>query len=180
MTKEYDDVRLKSKGVYFMYPIPPYFSNPSNQEAYLYSNPFQDEIYNFAVHDVRQFGGPPSFPPPGQGPAFGPPSFPPPGQGPAAGPPPFAPPGQGPAAGPPTAPPPSFVPQQQVEAFAVDPGGIARCLFRYTYVWLRGFQQFWFYPTFVGRNSVSGYRWTGFRWVYFGISLRQIRSFTCY
>ncbi|MED4531347.1 hypothetical protein [Metabacillus fastidiosus] len=82
-------------------------------------------------------------------------------------------------AGPPTAPPPSFVPQQQVEAYAVDPGGIARCLFRYTYVWLRGFEQFWFYPTFVGRNSVSGYRWTGHRWVYYGIDLRQIQSFTC-
>jgi hypothetical protein len=89
-------------------------------------------------------------------------------------------PGQGQAAGPPTSPPPSFVPPQQVEAYAVDPGGIARCLFRYTYVWLRGFEQFWFYPTFVGRNSVSGYRWTGFRWVYFGIDLRQIQSFTCY
>ena len=82
--------------------------------------------------------------------------------------------------GPPTSPPPSFVPPQQVEAYAVDPGGIARCVFSYTYVWLRGFEQFWFYPTFVGRNSVSGYRWTGYRWVYFGIDLRQIQSFTCY
>ena len=80
-------------------------------------------------------------------------------------------------AGAPTSPPPSFVPPQQVEAYAVDPGGIARCLFRYTYVWLRGFEQFWFYPTFVGRNSVSRYRWTGFRWVYFGIDLRQIQLF---
>jgi hypothetical protein len=96
------------------------------------------------------------------------------------GPPQFPPPGQGPSFGPPTSPPPTFVPQQQVEAYAVDPGGIARCLFRYTYVWLRGFEQFWFFPTFVGRNSVSGYRWTGFRWVYFGIDLRQIQSFTCY
>jgi hypothetical protein len=91
----------------------------------------------------------------------------------------FAPPGQGSQAGPPTAPPPSFVPAQ-VETYAVDPGSIARCLFRYTYVWLRGFEQFWFYPTFVGRNSVSGYRWTGYRWVYFGIDLRQIQSFTCF
>lgn len=123
MTKEYDGLRLKSKGVLFMYPS-----------------------------DIR-FGG---FQPP------------------------FAPPGQGPQAGPPTSPPPSFVPQQQVEAYAVDPGGIRRCLFRYTYVWLRGFEQFWFYPTFVGRNSVSGYRWTGFRWVYFGVDLRQIQSFTCF
>jgi hypothetical protein len=88
------------------------------------------------------------------------------------------PPGQGQGGGPPNTPPPSYVPAQ-TQTFAVDPGGIRRCLFRFTYVWLRGFQQFWFYPTFVGRNSVSGYRWTGFRWVYFGISLRQIQSFTC-
>lgn len=129
---------------------PLYYNNPYNQEAYLYSTPFQEENYYPITHDERQF--------------------------------PFAPTGQGPGGGPPTAPPPSFVPTQtqQVETFAVDPGSIARCLFRYTYVWLRGFQQFWFYPTYVGRNSVSGYIWTGFRWVYSGISLRQIQSFICF
>ncbi|WP_019153186.1 hypothetical protein [Robertmurraya massiliosenegalensis] len=96
---------------------------------------------------------------------------------------PFGPPSQGPVGGgPPTFSPPSFVPTQtqQIEAFAVDPGSIRGCLFRFTYVWLRGFQQFWFYPIFVGRNSVAGWRWDGFRWVYFGISLRQIQSFTCF
>jgi hypothetical protein len=155
MTNEYDDVRLKSKGVHFMYPspIPLYYNNPYSQPDYLYSTPFQEENYYYATPDERQFGGQP----------------------------PFAPPGQGPGAGPPTSPPPSYVPAQtqQVEQFAVDPGSIRRCLFRYTYVWLRGFQQFWFYPTYVGRTSVSGWRWTGFRWVYMGISLRQIQSFTC-
>ncbi|MGJ7921485.1 hypothetical protein [Neobacillus sp. LXY-4] len=141
-----------------MYPshLPLYNNYPNSEEAYLYSNPFEEEIYYDEIYGGRQFGG---FPPP-----FTPP---------------FAPPGQGPTGGPPTSPPPSFVPQQQAGAFAVDPGGIRRCLYRYTYVWLRGFAQFWFYPTFVGRNSVSGYRWTGFNWVYFGISLRQIQSFTC-
>ncbi|KHF40651.1 hypothetical protein [Halalkalibacter okhensis] len=116
--------------------------------------------------DSRFFG--PMFPPTGGGPSFPPPG-PPPGPGP------------GPEAGPPTSPPPSFVPAQtqQVEAFAIDPGSIRRCLFRFTYVWLRNRQQFWFYPTFVGRRSVSGFRWNGFRWVYFGISLREISSFTC-
>jgi hypothetical protein len=174
MPNEYDDVILKSKGEHFMYPshLPQYYSYPNSQDAYLYSTPYHEENYYHAIPDYRQFGGfQPPFGPPGQGPAGGPPGgFQPP----------FGPPGQGQEAGPPTSPPPSFVPQQQVEAYAVDPGGIARCLFRYTYVWLRGFEQFWFYPTFVGRNSVSGYRWTGFRWIYFGISLRQIQSFTCY
>lgn len=124
-----------------------------------------------------QYG--PPFGPPGQGPQYGPP-YGPPGQGPQYGPP-YGPAGQGQQAGPPTAPPPSFVPAQtqQASAFAVDPGSIRGCLFRFTYVWLRNRQQFWFYPTFVGRRSVSGYRWNGFRWLYFGIDLREIQSFTC-
>lgn len=93
-------------------------------------------------------------------------------------PPPFTPPSQGSTAGPPSTPPPSFVPQQ-VGAFAVDPGGIRGCLFKFTYVRLSN-QQFWFYPIFVGQTSIAGYRWTGFRWVYYGISLQQIQSFTCF
>ncbi|WP_422392306.1 hypothetical protein [Niallia oryzisoli] len=131
-----------------------YNNHPYSHPAYVDSDPFQEGNYYYAAPDERQFGGMP----------------------------PSAPPGQGSAGGPPTSPPPSFVPTQtqEVGAYAVDPGGIARCLFRYTYVWLRGFEQFWFYPTFVGRNSVSGYRWTGYRWVYYGIDLRQIQSFTCY
>lgn len=115
---------------------------------------------------------------PGFGNLFGPPSPPPPAQGPG-GQPPVGGPSQSPGSGPPTAPPPSFVPQQQAQTFAVDPGGIRRCLFRYTYVWLNNRQQFWFYPIFVGRTSVAGWRWNGFSWFYFGISLRQIQSFTC-
>ncbi|RKQ33248.1 hypothetical protein [Oceanobacillus halophilus] len=82
--------------------------------------------------------------------------------------------------GPPTSPPPNFTPQQsQFQTFAVDPGGIRGCLFRFTYVWLRR-DSFWYYPTFVGRNSIAGYRWNGWRWVYFGIDLDRIESFQCY
>ena len=120
--------------------------------------------------------GYPSFPPGGAG--F-PPSQPGMGQG------------QGQAQAPST-PPPSFTPSQAsaqalttttsqgATTFAVDPGAIQRCLFRYTYLWLRGGEQFWFYPTFVGRRSISGFRWTGFTWVYFGTDLRRIRSFQCF
>jgi hypothetical protein len=154
-----------------MYPshIPQHGRYPNSQEDYLYFTPYQAEDYYPELIDERLHGGPPPFAPPGHGPGAGPPSF--------------APPGHGPSAGPPTSPPPSFVPTQTqqagVQPFAVDPGSIRRCLFRYTYIWLRGFQQFWFYPTHVGRNSVSGWRWIGFRWVYMGISLRQIQQFTC-
>lgn len=81
---------------------------------------------------------------------------------------------------PPTSPPPQFVPQMQVGTFAIDPGGIRRCLFRNTYVWLNNGEQFWFFPVFVGRNSIAGFRWFGFFWGYFGIDLNRIRSFTCF
>ncbi|MFZ7945871.1 hypothetical protein [Neobacillus sp. 19] len=140
-----------------------YYNIPFGQDSYLSAAPFQTDYYsNF---DPRQLGGfqPPTAPPPGHAP-----TVPPPGH-------------HDDEVGPPTAPPPSVVPQQQVQAgvSAVDPGSMIRCLHRNTYVWLRGFQQFWFYPTFIGRHSVSGYRWTGNRWVNQGISLRQIQSFTC-
>ncbi|XRG85040.1 hypothetical protein V5M37_15460 [Neobacillus sp. SAB-20_R2A] len=149
-----------------MYPshINLYYNIPYSQDAYPSAYPFQADYYS--TLDPRQFGGfqPPTAPPPGQ---HGP-SAPPMGH-------------HDHEVGPPTSPPPSAVPQQthQAGTFAVDPGSMIRCLHRYTYVWLRGFEQFWFYPTFIGRHSVSGYRWTGRRWVNFGISLRQIQSFTC-
>ncbi|SDM99864.1 hypothetical protein SAMN05443253_107101 [Bacillus sp. OK048] len=81
--------------------------------------------------------------------------------------------------GAPSTPPPSHTPQESVSAFAVDPGAIRGCLHRFTFVWLNNGRSFWFYPTFVGRDSVAGYRWRGFRWVYYGTDLRRIRSFRC-
>lgn len=80
----------------------------------------------------------------------------------------------------PTAPPPQFIPQLQASTFAIDPGGIRRCLFRNTYIWLNNGEQFWFFPVFVGRNSVAGFRWFGYFWGYFGIDLNRISSFTCF
>ncbi|NLK88075.1 MAG: hypothetical protein GX279_11390 [Clostridiaceae bacterium] len=116
----------------------------------------------------------PQIPGPGQGSGF----FPP-GQGPG-----FFPPGQGPGGGPGTGPPsgrpPAFTPAQQAGVFAVDPGSIRRCMFRYVYIWLDNRQQFWAWLVFVGRRSVAGWRWTGFRWVYFGVDLNRISSFICY
>ncbi|ADU30336.1 hypothetical protein [Evansella cellulosilytica] len=126
---------------------------------------------------------------PGGRPPFGPPSADPglPPSGPVFGPPLGFGPGQPPQGGPPSSPPPSFIPSSQqqggfgeIGVMAVDPGGIRRCLYRYTYIWLNNRQQFWFYPVFVGRNSIAGYRWTGFFWSYFGVDLRQIASFQCY
>ncbi|WP_094095138.1 transporter [Paenibacillus physcomitrellae] len=80
----------------------------------------------------------------------------------------------------PSSPPPQFLPQMSATTFAIDPGAIRGCLFRNTYVWLNNGEQFWFFPIFVGRNSVAGFRWFGFFWAYFGIDLNRIRSFTCF
>ena len=150
----------------------PYYGHYYSHEDYV-SAPFQDQAYDPGFIDERLMGppGPPQgFP---GFPGF-PPSFPQQGQGQGQG--------QG-QSGPPSSPPPSFVPaqtqSQQVGTFAVDQGSIRFCLFRFTYLWLRNRQQFWYYPVFVGRQSISGFRWNGFMWVFFGVSLRQIESFTC-
>ena len=100
--------------------------------------------------------------------------------------PPFGAPGGGQQQGPPSGPPPSFIPQQAqaqtpgVGIFAIDPGAISPCRFRFVYLWLRNGQQFWAWLVFVGRRSAAGWRWTGFRWVYFGVDLDNIQSFVCY
>ncbi len=171
-----------------MYHNYPFYSNiyyDNTGYDYRYDlQPYDD--YHHLIDDERLFGPWSPFP----GGQFGPPPPPGPGQpGRPPGRPPFTPPGPPPGpspgpgqqAGPPTAPPPAYTPtkSQQIGVMAVDPGAIRGCLFRYTYVWLTNRQQFWFYPTFVGRRSVAGYRWNGFMWVYFGIDLRRIESFQC-
>lgn len=78
--------------------------------------------------------------------------------------------------------PPNWTPEYPtVQTFAIDPGAISGCMYRFTYVWLSRRQGFWFYPVFVGRTSVAGYRWNNRRrrWEYTGIDLTNINSFTC-
>lgn len=115
----------------------------------------------------------PMFPPgPGSGGGFNPPPPFPPGGG-----------NQDPKDGPPTGPPPSSIPKKPSSGpglKAVDPGAIRFCKYKYTYLWLEDGRRFWAWPTYVGRRSLSGYRWIGFRWVYFGVDLNQITDFICY
>ncbi len=86
--------------------------------------------------------------------------------------------------GPPSGPPPTIMPQlsgpQGIGVKAVDPGSIRRCRFRFVYLQLRNGREFWIWLTFVGKRSISGWRWTGRRWVYFGVDLTQLDSFYCY
>ncbi|MEV9641415.1 hypothetical protein ABZ756_11955 [Mammaliicoccus sciuri] len=84
--------------------------------------------------------------------------------------------------GPPTSPPPSQTPNYpDAQLRAVDPGGIAGCLYRYTYIWTSRNKGFWYYPTFVGRTSIAGYRWDPrhYRWEYYGMDLKHVDTFRC-
>ncbi|SDZ16807.1 hypothetical protein SAMN05421736_10748 [Evansella caseinilytica] len=102
---------------------------------------------------------------------------PPPGSPPA--PPPGPPPGTTLPGGPPSGP--SAPPPIGAGVYAVDPGAMQHCLHRYTYVTLESGRRFWFWPTFIGRTSVAGYRWRPrqYRWDYAGFDTRQIASFHC-
>ena len=75
--------------------------------------------------------------------------------------------------------PPAFVPQITPALRLVEPGAIANCLYSFTYLWLTNRNQFWFFPTFVGRRSIAGYRWIHGSWVFMGFDLRLIDSFFC-
>nr|WP_102028170.1 hypothetical protein [Salirhabdus sp. Marseille-P4669] len=119
-------------------------------------------------------GGRPPFTPPGQGGIGGPPPFSPPGQGGIGGPPPFAPPGQGGFGG-------GTQGAGGPSVFAVDPGSFQGCLRRITRVRLTNGTSFWFYPVFIGRRSVAGYRWfrRAQQWRYTGFDTESVASFTC-
>ncbi|MFG6149563.1 hypothetical protein [Halobacillus sp. B23F22_1] len=93
-------------------------------------------------------------------------------------------PGGPPFGGSPQLPPPPSAPPsgQSPGLYAVDPGSLYGCLYRYTWMRLNNGRRFWFYPVFIGRTSVAGYRWRPNRrqWDYFGIDTNRIASFQCF
>ncbi len=91
---------------------------------------------------------------------------------------------QGPHGGP-TSPPPNFIPPQpQSQQFGatplIDQGAIRPCRYRFVYIWPRRGNGFWAWLTFVGPRSISGFRWNRNNWRFFGMDLREIRSFQCF
>lgn len=122
---------------------------------------------------------PPFFPPNNQP---GPPNFNP---GPAPSKPPMPGPPSNPNASP--GPPPSYTPKQAPAAkasdptlFKVSPGSISPCKYQYVYVWQTNGSSYWAWFTRIDRTTASGYRWNGYRWIYFGVDLNKIESFECY
>ena len=65
-------------------------------------------------------------------------------------------------------------------AKAVSSVSLRPCLYKFTYIWQRNGRSYWAYLTRVDARSVSGWRWLGWRWVYFGVDTRRIDAFVCY
>mgnify|MGYP007076022285 FL=1 len=148
------------------------------RKEYLYNNPFDNMDYDFESPDqyfVQRTGGQMA---PGGGrpnqPGWMPPSWGAPPNQPGR-PMPF--PGGGPGQSP-MGPPPRFIPTAPMtQSFA---GGINRCLFRNTYIWIRNGRSFWFFPTSISRNMIFGFRWSNRNgWVPRTIQRDNILTFTC-
>jgi len=73
----------------------------------------------------------------------------------------------------PLPPPPAFIPPKPHVSYIVD------CLHNITYVWLWNGDSFWYYPMSVESGAVSGYRWNGFFWTYYGFDPRLINASSC-
>ena len=92
---------------------------------------------------------------------------------------------QGPHGAPHSAPP-NFTPSESkahqfgATPMAIDAGAIRPCKYRFVYIWPRRGNGFWAWLVFVGPRSVAGFRWYRNRWRYFGMDLRDIRSFQCF
>ena len=83
----------------------------------------------------------------------------------------------------PPGPPPNIDPalgQTDPSLKAVSPRPLRSCRYQYVYIWLEDGRNFWTYLTYVGRRSVAGYKWIGYRWVYFGTDTDNISEYTCY
>lgn len=102
--------------------------------------------------------------------------------------------GMYPPQGMPSTPPPNYIPSKddkEVQSLSSNyntsdkkskskySNSIKFCLYKYTYIWETNGRSYWAYLLNVSRYSISGFRWLGRIWVYFGISLKKIDSFYC-
>ncbi|MDR2168211.1 MAG: hypothetical protein LBE35_10260 [Clostridiales bacterium] len=75
--------------------------------------------------------------------------------------------------------PPDYMPDAGLALHNADPAAIRRCLYNNSYFWLNNSQQFWFFPTFIGQNSIAGFRRLNNNWVYMGFGLNMVDYFYC-
>jgi hypothetical protein len=75
----------------------------------------------------------------------------------------------------PESPPPAYIPPKPS-----SPSYMIDCVFQNTYVWLTTEEGFWFYRPRVDYDGVTGYRWNGVFWMFYGIDPRFIDAVSCY
>ena len=68
---------------------------------------------------------------------------------------------------------------EQMPHYGQNPRGIQNCLYRFTYMWLRNNDNFWFYLTAVGESRIYGFRFFGGRWNQYSIALSEIVNYHC-
>jgi hypothetical protein len=79
----------------------------------------------------------------------------------------------------PMSPAPQFIPPIPSSRFGVE--SMRWCLHRNTFVWMRSGTEFWFFPTFVSRRVIVGFRWRRrFGWVYHVIDPSNVLTFQCF
>jgi len=78
--------------------------------------------------------------------------------------------------GAPQNPPPNFTPQiSNAAGFAENRGRLSD----YVFIWRKNSLPFWLYPTFIDGDSIKGYRWTDFGWVYSETDAALIDNLFC-
>ncbi len=123
------------------------------------------------------FDGPGSFP---MNPPFGRPGSPP-MSPPQPGGMPMNPPQPGGNTPMPMGPPPAFSPaMSSSQSSQSGSSGITRCIYRNTFIWQRNGNSFWFFPVFVTRNVILGFRWGRFGWMHSTINRDSILTFQCF
>ena len=77
--------------------------------------------------------------------------------------------------------PPEYIPSitSAVSKNVVNSWAASGCVGRHTYIWLKNGAGFWLYPTYSGKRSLSGYRWTLRGWTFTGVILDWIDFFQC-
>ncbi|MDR0958226.1 MAG: hypothetical protein LBM16_03340 [Clostridiales bacterium] len=75
--------------------------------------------------------------------------------------------------------PPIYAPSEQNSHAFIGANSMRSCLGNYAYVWLKSGESFWLYVTYIGRQSIYGYKWTYFGWAYSAVNVFMIRRFFC-
>lgn len=57
---------------------------------------------------------------------------------------------------------------------------ISSCVNKFTYIWQLNGKSYWAFISSYDSNSISGWRFISFKWVYFGLDIKKIDSFITY